>query len=258
MVHDVRRRWFMPRRLTSRNDAYGREIWAFWKGGSAIEIVERDDGYVDAAPSVERYFAPFAKWPRNQRAAMRHVRGGRVLDVGCGAGRVALHLQQTGCRVTAIDSSPLAVTLCRKRGVEDARVLPFEEIKRLPRNTFDAVVMFGNNFGLFGSRAGATKRLAELHRITTGGATLVAESLDPYKTDNAAHLAYQRRNRQRGRMSGQIRVRIRFQGYVGRWFDYLFVSPSEMEAILDGTGWKTTRLLHGRGPSYIAVINRLD
>ena len=54
--------------------------------------------------------------------AMKYVRG-RTLDIGCGAGRVTLPLQQRGVDVVGIDNSPLAVRICRERGVNDVRLI---------------------------------------------------------------------------------------------------------------------------------------
>lgn len=245
-------------RVPPDRDAYGREIWAFLNGsGDACEIVERDDGYITAAPSVAQYFADFRRWPARQRAAMRFARGARALDVGCGAGRVALYLQEHGYRVTAIDNSPLAIRTARKRGVEDARLMPLQNVHRLRASPFDVVVMLGNNFGLFGSRVSAKRLLATLHRITAPGAVLIAESLNPYQTDEAAHVAYQLTNRRRGRMPGQIRIRVRYREYAGRWFDYLLVSQAEMKQLLNSTGWNARRFITDTGPAYVAVIDRL-
>ena len=84
-------------------------------------MVERDDGYVNVM-TADVYFAPFADWPERQHQAMQFVKG-RVLDVGAGAGRHALHVQEQGHNVVAIDVSPMAIEVCRKRGVKDARVL---------------------------------------------------------------------------------------------------------------------------------------
>jgi SAM-dependent methyltransferase len=238
-------------------DAYGHQIWAFIDGGSPIEVVERDDGLVSTAHSNASYFAHIRQWSAIERHAMRFARGRTALDVGCGAGRVALHLQAKGFRVTAIDNSPLAIRTAKARGVRDARLLPFENIGQLPADSLDTVVMFGNNFGLFGSRRRAKKLLKQLHRITRDRAVLLAQSLDPHKTNEPAHLEYQRRNRQRGRMPGQIRIRIRFHEWIGPWFDYLLVSPEEMSAILDGTGWEVDRFLTEDGPRYVAVVRRV-
>jgi cyclopropane fatty-acyl-phospholipid synthase-like methyltransferase len=137
------------------------------QGWSPFEIVERDDGYIDAANSTGQYFAEFKVLPERQKLGMKFVRGDNALDVGCGAGRVSLYLQSKGVRVTAIDSSPLAVRTCKKRGVKNARVLPFEDIERIREGGFTTVVMFGNNFGLFGNVRKAKRLLKQLHRMTT-------------------------------------------------------------------------------------------
>jgi SAM-dependent methyltransferase len=242
--------------LTKKNDAFGREIWAYLTEGQSGEIVERDDRFITSGDGPLRYFANFARWPNPERQAMRFVRGTRALDVGCGAGRVALFLQSKGFSVTAIDNSPLAIRACRKRGVKDARLLPFERLDRFPPNLFDTVIMFGNNFGLFGSYTKAKRLLRQLHRITTAKAVVLGYSVDPYKTAIAAHMNYHRRNRRRGRMSGQLRIRVRFHDIIGPWFDYLIVSPDEMLTILEGTRWRRTRLFRDRGPGYAAVIEK--
>ncbi len=78
---------------------------------------------------------------------MRFVQGVRALDIGCGAGRVSLYLQRKGLKVTAIDNSPRAIRVCRRRGVRDARVLAIEQIARLPPVSFDTVLMFGKTSG---------------------------------------------------------------------------------------------------------------
>ena len=244
------------KRVPEKRDAFGQEMWAYLNGGLPYEVVERDDGYIDAGPGTSLYFAEFRNWPKRQRQSMKYIRGARALDIGCGAGRVALHLQQKGMRITAIDSSPLAIRTCKRRGVTDARLLAVENMRSFPARRFDTVIVFGNNFGLFGSYQKAKRLLCLLHGLTTDGAVLLAESLNPYKTNDPAHFRYQRWNRGRGRMSGQIRIRIRFQACVGQWFDYLLVSPDEMRDILDGTGWKMRLSIEDGGSQYVAIIDK--
>ena len=79
---------------------------------------------------------------------------------------------------------------------------------------------------------------------------------DVYQTHVRAHLAYHKLNRKRGRMPGQVRIRIRYEDYATPWFDYLLVSPSEMAGVLKGTGWSIERTLKSGGPAYIAVIRK--
>jgi SAM-dependent methyltransferase len=236
-----------------RNDAFGREILAHHQGHAVREIIERDDGLIELSGGPAAYFAPFRRWYTGERWAMRYARG-RVLDVGAGAGRVALHLQQRGAEVTAIDNSPLAIKVCRQRGVRRALLRPIERIGAFGTGSFDTIVMFGNNFGLMGSFDKARRLLGTMYRITSPGGVILAETLDPHGTTDPVHRAYHRRNRRRGRMAGQIRIRVRFRECIGAWFDYLLVSRREMRAIVRGTGWKVRELLDTNGPFYIAVL----
>jgi SAM-dependent methyltransferase len=221
-----------------------------------IEIVERQGGFITASSfGPAAYFAPFRRWPKAERQALRLAHG-RVLDVGCGAGRVALELQERGHEVVGIDLSPLAVEVSGRRGVRDARELPVTKVGR-ELGRFDTIVMFGNNFGLMGSRRRAPWLLRRFRSIANEGARILAESVDPYKTDNPEHLAYHERNRRRGRMGGQLRIRIRHHEYATPWFDYLLASPEEMAELAAGTGWKLARVIDEREHVYVGVLERV-
>lgn len=240
-------------------DAYGEMLLAALDSDDEVlEIVERDDGFIMASrfgPSY--YLAPYRKWPSRQRRALRFARG-RILDVGAGGGRVPLHFQEKGHDVVAIDASPGTIEVCRRRGVRDARVMRIEDVDE-SLGTFDTVVMFGNNLALLASKTKAPRILRRLARITSERARILGECLDPYDGGDAPpeHLAYHERNRQRGRMGGQIKIRIRFRDVAGPWFDYLFLSREELEEILDGTGWRLARMIEdGGSPVYVAVIEK--
>lgn len=215
-------------------------------------VVERSDGLVDDSVGSAVYFQAYEEWREIDRRAAALARG-RVLDVGCGAGRLALHLQERGLEVVGIDNSPAAVEVCRRRGVRDARVLSIADVGP-ELGTFDTVVFMGNNFGLFGSAAGTRRLLRRFQRVTAPDGTLVAEVVDPYQTEDPVHLAYHETNRRAGRMSGQIRLRVRYGTCRTPWFDYLFVSLAELRELLRDTGWAVADVLESGGPVYVAVI----
>jgi len=239
------------------HDAFGQEIWAHYKGEDSYEIIERDDGYFDASGGAKIYFSSYKGWPSIERKAMRFVKG-RVLDVGCGAGRHSLYLQRKGLDVIGIDNSPLAIKVCQLRGLRRVKLMSITQVDFNP-NSFDTIIMLGNNFGLFGSQRRARWLLKKFHRITSKDALIVAVTNDPYRTDNPAHLAYHRRNRQKGRMSGQLKIRSRYRQYKGKWFEYLLASKQEVEEILKGTGWKIKEFIDSADEKrsyYLAIIKK--
>jgi 2-polyprenyl-3-methyl-5-hydroxy-6-metoxy-1,4-benzoquinol methylase len=245
--------------LAPGQDAFGQALMACLRGQDVREIVERDDRYIDASGCARLYFAPYREWDRAEKQVMRFVRG-RVLDIGCGAGRHCLHLQRKGYDVTGIDNSPQAVRVCRKRGVR--RVVGYsiadlvrpEVRQRLGR--FDTILMMASNFGLFGGLSRARRLLRSFLSLTSPGARIIASTSDPYRTNRPEHTAYHARNRRLGRMGGQVRIRVRYRKSATPWFDYLLVSRPELKRILAGTGWQVERFVRVRSSPYFAVIRR--
>jgi len=239
--------------VPDEQDAFGHGILDYHMGNASQEIRERDDGYVSVTGGPDAYFRTIDEWPSHERDALRFVKG-RVLDVGCGAGRVALHLQEEGMNVTGIDNSRLAIEVCRERGLDKARVLSFSLLSQRT-GRFDTLVFYGSNFGLFGDYKQAKLILRKLYRMTPLGARILAQTTDPYQTGEPLHLEYHRMNRQKGRMGGQLRLRMRYKAYATPWMNWLLASRSEMALIVEETGWKVRQFVGG-GPNYVAVLER--
>jgi hypothetical protein len=139
--------------------------------------------------------------------------------------------------------------------VKDARVIPVTQLSR-KLGQFGTILMMGNNFGLMGNRKRAKWLLRRFWNMTTPDGRIIAGTRNPYGTDDPAHLAYHARNRQHGRMSGQIRMRVRFRQYIGQWFDYLLVSLDEMRDLLDSTGWRIAHITGDTNNLYCVVLAR--
>ena len=213
-----------------------------------VELVERDDGFLSAMPAA-RYLAPPADWLDIEHRAVALARG-RVLDVGCGAGRVALALQERGFAVTGLDVSAGAVGVARARGVREVVCARVQE----HAGAYDTFLLLGNNLGLLGSLETAPGFLAALAALAAPGARIVAQGTDPYATTDPVHLRYHERNRARGRLPGQLRVRVRYRELATDWFDYLLCTPAELAALLSGTGWRIAAIDDADAPRYLAVL----
>jgi len=241
--------------LRDHEDAYGYEIFDYYQGEDVVEIVEREDGFIGVSSGPLVYFQPHEEWPDHYKEAVENVQG-RALDVGCGAGRISLYLQDKGHPTLGIDNSPKAIEVCQKRGVINAEVLSITQISSV-LGSFDTIVMFGNNFGLMANPRRAKWLLRRFYKITADNGLIIAESNDIYLTKEPVHLEYHEYNRQRGRMGGQIRLRIRHKKRKTPWFDYLMVSKNEMEGILLDTGWKVRNYIDSEGAAYIAILEKI-
>jgi SAM-dependent methyltransferase len=216
-----------------------------------IEIIERDDGLINGAPA-DHYLGDPHEWQPHDHRAVRLCRG-HVLDVGCGAGRVALELQRRGRAVTGLDISPGAIEVARGRGLRDT-VCTTVDAYAASTARYDTFLLLGNNVGLLENRDRAPVFLSALATLANPGARIVAQGTDPYGTTDPVHVAYHRRNRERGRLGGQLRLRLRYRLLATEWFDYLVCSVDELAALLAGTRWRLSWIDAADRPYYLAVM----
>ena len=252
--------------MQSNNDAFGQALMDYLHGKETHYIVEREDGHVNPA-SLAIYFTEFDGWAPIEQKMPAFVRG-RVLDVGCGAGRHSLYLQNLGFEVVGIDKSPLAIEVAKQRGLKQAYAISLDDLVRrgayatngVPSlGVFDSVIMIGHNIGLLHNRNEGRKILKGLHGMTSADARIIGTTRIPKGTSDTDHLAYQQWNRERGRMPGQIRIRIRHRKLIGDWMYYLFLSEEELRELVSDTGWRIETTVKGyggftEGVSYLAVL----
>jgi len=230
---------------------YGQAMLEFLGGGPGRFTFVRDDGYRDPS-DVKPLFAPYSRWPGAERRAIRSARG-HVLDVGCGAGRVALYLQRKGLLVSAIDISPEAVECARLRGVRDVRRMDARHLS-FPDESFDTIVMFGNNLGVCGDLAATRRFLRRAHRITRKGGRLVAATGTP-AIWRKEHATYIKRNVRRGLPPGLVRLRVVYKGRRGAWFPLLFMGTDDLLRLCADTGWTVEEVLpEPKGRSYYCFM----
>jgi len=95
-----------------------------------------------------------------RRLALYFRAGEHILDLGCGTGEDALHLEQAGVRVSAFDASPAMVRVARERGVA-ANALALEDLDKVD-GAFDGAL---SNFGAINCVAEPHKLRAPLARL---------------------------------------------------------------------------------------------
>lgn len=225
-------------------------------GISGQYTIEREDGKVETL-EVSDYIRPVEEWMEVERLAIKHANG-RVLDIGCGAGRVALYLQILGYDVVGIDLAPGAVEASRTLGLREAYVMSASDLK-FKDDKFDTVVMFGNNFGVTGDEKQIIVMLRQLHKFTTPDAIILAGSADPENTDDPEHLKYHEMNRARNRPPGLVRMRLKYKEYAGDWSDLWLTTHEEMTMLAEKGGWQVDKIYKTgkiNQPAYVGILTK--
>ena len=124
------------------------------------------------------------------------ARDARLLELGCGGGRVALGLLRSGyADVTATDFSPIMISVTRavladhdpawerRAELQDATALTY------PDASFDGAVYAFNGLMCLPGRAERLAALRSIHRILKPGGTLIFTAPDREKGANAAYWA---------------------------------------------------------------------
>jgi SAM-dependent methyltransferase len=189
-----------------------------------------------------------------ERQLLDRVADGPVLDLGCGAGRVALHLQDAGQEVVAVDNSPGAIAVAAARGVMDARLA---DLRDPPSDRpWRTVLLMCGNLGLAGGWDDTRSLLRRLHEITALGAQLLCDSFDPTLLTDDHSRAHAERNRANGDPPGLTTLRLRYGELVSPWWQLLNVTIDEAPLLVDGTGWAIDEQLVVGAEHYLALRHR--
>lgn len=215
-------------------DVWGAMYRDHFEGQVFPHVIERDDGLAHQMESADAYFkAPRSELERRLLARLE----GPVLDLGAGAGSHALYLQGRGLVTTAIDSSPCAIEVCRRRGCRDARVMDLRQLT-LERGHYAAFIVMGNTLGIHQTPESLPAFLNGLAEAARPNACLLCATLDPLHTTDPRHLSYHARNRARGQPPGLSIIRLRYRAMVDDWVPLWMPTADELTTAVAGSAWR--------------------
>lgn len=235
----------------SNMDALGKALADYEANGKAATLyVIREDGVADEYPVSALYRSTLDS--EIERMAIATCRG-RTLDVGAGAGRHTLLLQERGINVNAIDVSEDAVEIMRKRGVKNVRCIDVFDLHDMP---YDTILMLQHGLGVVRNLEGLERFLSRMTNLVAKDGAILADSLDVTRTKNPLHLAYQAFLKASGKYHGEMTFRLKYGDMIGLPFEWLHVDFDTLSVVASRTGWKAERLVETSSGDYLCCLRQ--
>lgn len=187
------------------------------------------------------YFLPEPEEPETK--VLSQARG-RILDLGCGCGRIVKHLQDKGLDVTGLDIDPIAIEVAEERGCRQVRGGTLADLDR--HEAFDTILLLNRTLCALGTVDQIRTVLAECHKRSNPGGSLIFDSLEV--RDELAHPSP-------GIM--QDTLHFVYDGKVGKPFTRTYISSAIARDMLARAGWEVVDLLT-RGDRFWMISRRRD
>lgn len=235
---------------TAETDVLGMAMTDYLHGHDNATITVRLLPDIEETLPVSYLFRSREQMPAGELHVLEHCRG-RVLDVGAGAGSHALVLQKAGCQVTAIDTSPGAVAVMKKRGVQHVHCVDFFDFQQAP---FDTMLFLMNGAGIAGDMGGLKKMLTHARNLLHPEGVIFMESSDIlyFYEDEDGSVCLPLGDRYYGEMDYQMC----YKNVEGRPFRWLFIDFDNLSAIAEACGLSTDLFYQGEAHNFMAALRK--
>jgi SAM-dependent methyltransferase len=221
---------------------HGAALRDFLAGDLDAEVIVRAEDGEEERTLARVFFRGPADFSALDEAALDLCRG-RVLDAGAGAGCHSLVLQARGLSVTALDVSPDAVEVMRRRGVRDVRC---GDVFAFAGERFDTLLMLMNGIGLVGTLDGLDRFLRDMPRLVADGGQILLDSFDPGPPDAERPHGY----------AGEMRFQLEYRGVRGAYYDFVFLDFETLRRRADRAGWCCESIWQEDEGHYLARLTR--
>src|SRR3989338_9078774 len=227
-------------KIRYKKNLFGHILNNYAKGDKTPYAIVRDDGHREYPEDPGLYFK--AGRPSIEGKGIRYA-SGRILDVGCGAGRYALAFQKKGLDVVGIDTDALCIQTSKERGVKKALKEDIFHPNKLRKLRFDTVWLAGNNLGIAGTMKKLTRLFAILDSLTSPDGVVLATGIEFQKTDSPEHISYHKRQIKRGHYPGEMKLRLEYKQHQSDWFPWLHIASHDLKTTLKHSVWHIEKLL---------------
>ena len=219
-------------------------IKAFYEENDTTDIIVHSPDFDDDSIPIEYLFRGFDNMPALEQEALKLCRG-RVLDVGCGAGSHALYLQnQKNLRTEAIDTSPGAIEIARKRGLQNAYC---EDFFKIAKAQYDTILMLMNGSGIIGKLDNLEQFFAHSRSLLKADGQILMDSSDLiYLFDDELEESNQ--------YYGEFNFQVSYKDSISENFAWLYIDPVLLEEYARKNGFRSEILYTGDNYEYLARL----
>lgn len=207
-------------------DIQGQALYDFWTSGKSKSLkVHNSYGLPEKMP-VEVFFSSYEELPQIEKYALEICKG-HILDIGAGAGKHSLALQEMGKRVSALEFSPLSAEVIRNRGVKEVIE---QDIFTFSNQKFDTLLMLMNGIGLAGNLERLKFLMQHFKKLLHENGQWIFDSSD-------ISYLYPPGERPEKPYFGEIHYRFEYKKLKGRWFQWLYIDQDILKKIAKQQGW---------------------
>ncbi|MBT8179594.1 MAG: class I SAM-dependent methyltransferase [Eudoraea sp.] len=231
-------------------DLYGQALQDYQDGNYTEDLVTYSSLEQEDLLPLPHLFRNFAEMPQLEQVALQGCKGS-VLDVGCGAGSHSLYLQDQGFEVTALDASPGAIDVCRKRGIKNTVVA---DIHTYSGTHFDTILLLMNGIGIAGKVNKLGDFLEHLKTFLKPGGQILADSTDilyMYEEEDGSYRIPAHKD-----YYGELNFAIGYQGKRDNPFPWFYIDFILLRDIAEAHGFSCELLYSGDHYDYLARLSK--
>ncbi|MFO7867943.1 MAG: class I SAM-dependent methyltransferase [Bacteroidales bacterium] len=233
------------------SDPLGLAYTAFQKGDKEASFILQSEMFDDDSVPVSYFFREYEEMPAIEQIALQSVYG-RVLDVGAGSGSHSLYLQEHNYAVTALDISPLAVEVMKKRGLTSVVCHNFFEYTG---EKYDTLLFLMNGIGLVETCSSLPLFFKHASSLLKPNGQIILDSSDLiylFETEDGSILLPLS-----NRYYGEISYKVMYENYISHMFNWLYVDFQTLCEAAHDAGFTCELVQQGNHYDYMARLQKV-
>jgi 2-polyprenyl-3-methyl-5-hydroxy-6-metoxy-1,4-benzoquinol methylase len=236
--------------LSPDKDPMGAAIADYFNNHKADKLRVFSSQFDEDKIPVKQLFRNYNQMPLLEKTAL-DIAKGRILDVGAGSGCHALALQDMEKEVTAIDISPLSVSVMEKKKVKDVRLINLFNEKFV--DSFDTILMLMNGSGIIGKIENLPAFFRKMKLLLRPGGSILMDSSDLkylFEEEDGSYLIDIA-----GDYYGEIDYQMQYKNIKGDTFDWLYIDFETLSLYAMEHGFKAELVKEGKHYDYLAKLS---